>query len=245
MALSLPFLSDGVGTQDGPLTAISLADLAPVLLDLWAREEGWNAPGVCIISPPGGGKTVTIGTWACRHLTLPEPPDVLLVDPMRGDYRRLVRALGGQIIRISTSPEVVINPLDLPPSRILSGTGEESEQNPVREQTRLVTGLVALMVAEPTPDGGPGRMTRAERAVVEEAILAAYAVKGILPDDEATWDASPAEVPILPDVLAHLGLKGAGGDPVAQSLATRLTPFCTGTLAGLFSGRTTLKSGPR
>ena len=94
---------------------MSLADRAPVFLDLCAREEGWNAPGLCLVSPPGGGKTVTIGTWACRHLTLPDPPDVLLVDPMKGDYRRLVRALGGQIIRISTSPEVVINPLDLPP----------------------------------------------------------------------------------------------------------------------------------
>ena len=99
-------------------------------LDLCARAEGWNAPGLCLVSPPGGGKTVTIGTWACRHLTLPDPPDVLLVDPMKGDYRRLVRALGGQIIRISTSPEVVINPLDLPPATILSGTGEESDAEP-------------------------------------------------------------------------------------------------------------------
>ena len=228
---------------DAYLDAVRAAGRAPVTADFYAREEGWNAPGLCLVSPPGGGKTVTIGAWACRHLTLPDPPDVLLVDPMKGDYRRLVRALGGQSIRISTSPEVVINPLDLPPSRILSGTGEESEQNPVREQTRLVTGLVALMVAEPTPDGGPGRMSRAERAVVEEAVLAAYALKGIRPDDEATWDASPADVPILSDVLAHLGLKGEKGDPVAQSLATRLTPFCTGTLAGLFSGRTTLKVG--
>jgi hypothetical protein len=240
LALSLPFLSATVGTAGGPLVAVSLADRAPVFLDLYARAQGWNNPGLCLVSPPGGGKTVTIGTWACRHLTLPDPPDVLLVDPMKGDYRRLVRALGGQSIRISTSPEVVINPLDLPPSRILSGTGEESKQNPVREQTRLVTGLLALMMAEPTPDGGPGRLTRAERAVVEEAVLAAYALKGIHPDDEATWDASPADVPVLPDVLAHLGLKG---DPVSQSLATRLTPFCTGTLAGLFSGRTTLKVG--
>ena len=226
--------------RDGPLAAVSLTDLAPVLLDLWAREEGWNAPGLCIVSPPGGGKTVTIGTWACRHLTLPDPPDVLLVDPMKGDYRRLVRALGGQIIRISTSPEVVINPLDLPPATILSGTGEESTQNPVMEQTRLVTGLVALMVAEPTPDGGPGRMSRAERAVVEQAILAAYAAKGVLGADPATWGATPQDVPTLPDVLAELENHT---DATAAGLATRLTPFCTGTLAGLFSGRTTLKVG--
>jgi hypothetical protein len=112
LGLSLPFLAAGVGTPEGPLVAVSLADHAPVFLDLWAREAGWNVPGLCIVSPPGGGKTVTIGTWACRHLTLPDPPDVLLVDPMKGDYRRLVRELGGQRIRISTQPEVLINPLD-------------------------------------------------------------------------------------------------------------------------------------
>jgi hypothetical protein len=189
---------------------------------------------------------VTIGTWACRHLTLPEPPDVLLVDPMKGDYRRLVRELGGQIIRISTSPEVVINPLDLPPARILSGTGEESPQNPVQEQTRLVTGLMALMVTDPAPDGSPGRMTKGERAVVEGAILAAYGARGIDSEDEATWGAAPAEVPTLPDVLAELERKAQEeASATARGLAERLAPFCRGTLAGLFSGRTTLRLGAK
>jgi hypothetical protein len=246
LALSLPFLSATVGTRGGPLAAACLADRAPLFLDLYARPEGWNAPGLCLVSPPGGGKTVTIGTWACRHLTLPDPPDVLLVDPMKGDYRRLVRELGGQLIRISTSPEVVINPLDLPPATILSGTGEASTQNPVQEQTRLVTGLVALMVTDPAPDGTPGRMTRAERAVVEGAILAAYGRCGVDAADEATWGATPEEVPVLPDVLAELERKAnAERSATARRLAERLAPFCRGTLAGLFSGRTTLRLGAR
>jgi hypothetical protein len=246
LALSLPFLSATVGTTGGPLAAVALADRAPVFLDLYARAQGWNNPGLCLVSPPGGGKTVTIGTWACRHLTLPDAPDVLLVDPMKGDYRRLVRELGGQTIRISTSPEVVINPLDLPPAKILSGTGEESTQNPVQEQTRLVTGLVALMVTDPAPDGSPGRMTKAERAVVEGAILAAYGAKGIDAEDEATWDATAQDVPTLPDVLAELERKvKAERSATARGLAERLAPFCRGTLAGLFSGRTTLTLGAK
>jgi hypothetical protein len=101
-------------------------DAAALRLDRRAREEGRDAPGLCIVSPPGGGKTVTSGSFVCRHLTEEDPPDVLLVDPAKGDYRRLVRELGGQVIRVSTSPEAVIDPLDLPPATVLSGTGEAS-----------------------------------------------------------------------------------------------------------------------
>ncbi|HEX2515981.1 MAG TPA: hypothetical protein VH257_14840, partial [Chloroflexota bacterium] len=143
-------------------------------------------------------------------------------------------------------PEVVINPLDLPPSRILSGTGEESTQNPVQEQTRLVAGLVALMVTDPAPDGSPGRTTKAERAVVEGAILAAYGRRGIDAENEGTWEATPEEVPVLPDVLAELERTAkAERSATARGLAERLAPFCRGTLAGLFSGRTTLRLGAR
>jgi hypothetical protein len=246
LALSLPFLAATVGTRDGPLAAISLADRSPVFLDLFSREEGWNAPMLCIVSPSGGGKTVTVGTWVCRHLTLPEPPDVLMVDPMKGDNPRLVRELGGVNIRISTSPDVVINPLDLPPAKIISGTGEASEQNPVLEQARLVTGLIALMVTDPAPDGTPGRMTKAERAVVEGAILAAYGARGIDAEDPATWDARPQEVPVLLDVLAELERAAREeASRTARGLAESLAPFCRGTLAGPFSGRTSLTVGAR
>src|SRR5262249_38741097 len=61
---------------------------------------------------------------------------------------------------------------------VFSGTGEASRQNPVTEQTRLVLGLLALMVTDERPGGAPGRMTKAERSVAEGAVLAAYRAKG-------------------------------------------------------------------
>jgi len=230
LALSLPFLSAGVGTAAGPWLCTHHADRSPCLVDLYSRSEGWNAPMVCIVSPPGGGKTVTIACWACRHLTLPEPVDVILIDPVKGDYRRLVRRLGGQIVRISTTPDLVINPLDLPGATTKSGTGEESGQNPVWEQTRLVTGLIALMVSD------LGRLTKLQRAVVDQCVLAAYTAKGILPNQPATWDAGPDAVPTLADVLAELENHKDGDE-----LATTMRPYVTGTLSKLFTGRTTLK----
>jgi hypothetical protein len=236
LAFSVPFLSANAGTRAGPWLAIQHADAAPLFLDFWSRSEGWNAPMLCIVSPPGGGKSVTIATWVCRHLTLPEPVSVILVDPEKGDYRGLVNALGGQIVRISTDPGLVINPLDLPPYAYQSGTGEDSVQNPVLTQARLVTGLIALMVAEPGLNGSPGRMTKTERSVVEQAILSAYADYGILPHETATWDVSPRDTPTLRDVLAKLER-----DSDAGTLATRLRLYTTGTLSGLFSGHTTLK----
>jgi hypothetical protein len=75
--------------------------LRPHRPDLRAREEGRTAPGLGIVSPPGGGKAVTVGSFVCRHPTREGPPEVLLVDPAMGDYRRLVRELGA---RSSPSP---------------------------------------------------------------------------------------------------------------------------------------------
>lgn len=166
------------------------------------------------------------------------------------------RALGGQIVRMSTRPEVVINPFDLPPATTYGGTGEAGQQtqNPVMEQTRLATGLLALMVAE-----AGQTLRKVERSVAEAAILDAYRARGIDPDAPETWTPPALEgpdhdpqgkgVPLLPDVLTELeragrgrgGRGGHGGSEVARSLAERLRPFCTGTLAGLFSQPTLLR----
>lgn len=231
-----PYLTqpDDVGTPDedgGPLWGVTAATHTPVCVDLWNREAGWPGPHLVVVGPTGGGKTVTLGNEIAEHRTLPEPPDVLIVDPAKGDYRRLVQSLGGQIVRFgSGQSDVVLNAFDLPPATTPADTGEETAQDPVQTQTRLCIGLIALMVTEPGE-----RLRRAERAHVEEAILHAYAERHIFPGRPHTWNVPPERVPILPDILAALEWGGYA------DLATRLKPFCTGTLSGLFSRPTNLR----
>lgn len=236
LAFTFPFLHGNVGTRRGPLWGIAQADRSPVRLDLWSRDEGWKAPHVVLIGPTGGGKTVTAGHLLAEHATQADPPDIIIVDPVKGDYRRFVRELGGQVVRLSTGSDQSINAFDLPPAVIQSGTGEEAPQNPVLVQTRLSAGLIALMVAETDQP-----LRKAERAAIETAILQAYASKGIRPDDPLTWDAGPQGVPVLPDVLQEL--EADTQSAAAQSVAERLRPFCTGTLSGLFSRPTSLRLG--
>jgi type IV secretory pathway VirB4 component len=65
-----------------------------------------------IIAPTGSGKTVTDGTLLMRWATTEDAPDLILIDPVKGDYRTMVEALGGQIVRMSADPKVVINPFE-------------------------------------------------------------------------------------------------------------------------------------
>lgn len=228
---SSPSLTHEVGTGTGPLWGVTIGERAPVRLDLWDTAAGWPAAHVVFVAQTGAGKTVTFGHLLCEHLTLPDPPRIVILDPVKGDYRRLVRSVGGEIIFLGSGRGGTdINAFDLPAATVLSGTGEETRQNPVLVQTRLVTGLLALMVAE---DGQ--RLRRLERAQIEQAIVSAYASKGISADRPSSWTLPVEAMPVLPDVLTELERSGA------DDLAVRLRPFCTGTLSGLFNRPTTLR----
>jgi type IV secretory pathway VirB4 component len=227
--MCFPYLSGDVGTPDGALLGVQLADGRPLRLNTWSTAEGWPAPHLVIIGPTGGGKTITIGSLIAEWLTTPDAPQVIVIDPVKRDFGPLTKAAGGRVVALSTDPVDVINPFDVPPQE----EDEEgtSRQNALLEHVRQTTGLIALLVAEPGQ-----RLTREERAAYEDAALAAYAAKGIIPDAPETWGRGGTDVPLLKDVVAQL----AGGKGVPASLARRLTPYTTGTLARLFDRPTTL-----
>jgi hypothetical protein len=231
LAMSFPFLTGAVGTEDGALLGVQLADGRPLRLNTWATEEGWPGPHLVLIAPNGAGKTVTIGHLLAEWLTAPDPPQIIAVDPVKRDFERLTAAAGGRYVSLSTDPAEVINPFDVPPGTFRGGTGDEARQNALLEHVRQTTGLVALMA--PT-GGGPG-LGLEERAAYEEAALAAYADRGITPDDPTTWGRGGSDVPLLKDVVAGLARDAAG-----KALASRLRPFTTGTLRRLFDRPTSL-----
>jgi hypothetical protein len=61
-ASGIPLTTD-VGTHEGPMWGVALADRPPVRLDLWDTAAGFPAPHLVIVSPTGGGKTVPPATW--------------------------------------------------------------------------------------------------------------------------------------------------------------------------------------
>jgi conjugal transfer ATP-binding protein TraC len=246
LARSFPWLANPISTPTGPVWGLSLDDHAPVRFDPWSDAPEDGLPGspaahLVIIAPTGSGKTVTDGMLLMRWVTIEDAPDLILIDPVKGDYRTMVQAMGGQIVRMSTDPDVVINPFDLGSATVVSGTGHVSERNPVLSQARLAVGLLALMVK----DEGE-KMTKDERTAAETAILGAYARKGIFPKRPATWLLGPSAMPVLADVRAELEHMGKEeGDPEAVHLARGLRRYTTGSLAGLFNRPTNLRLDAR
>ena len=87
------------------------------------------------------------------------------------------------------------------------------------------TVIAVLTGSQPSP---------AEKAALDQAIMAAYHHAGITAD-QRTW-ARPA--PLLGDLAAALR---AGATPAAITLADRLVPYTSGTHAALFSAPTTTR----
>jgi hypothetical protein len=241
LAFSVPWLNRGVGTSHGVYVGYSLEDLSPVFWYPWARQEGWNSGHSVIPAPNGGGKTVLAWTIITGLLALADgPAQIIIVDTIKGDFRKGVTALGGEIVDMSARPDICLNAFDLPDAWYWTGTGERVKRNPVLEQARLCSGFLLLLCKSTSDD---------DEQALEEAILLAYLKGrpfladdargepyGIDPDKEATWTTDPNRVPILADVIEQLAFVD-GGAPLAKKLAR----YTKGTLRGLFADHTKIK----
>ncbi len=91
------------GVGDLPRRPCSGA-LRPLERPAGRRPAGLAGGHLVFLAPTGSGKTVTAGTLKMRWATTEDPPDIVLIDPVKGDYRSMVEALGGQIVRCPPTP---------------------------------------------------------------------------------------------------------------------------------------------
>ncbi|MFI0352840.1 VirB4 family type IV secretion system protein [Actinomadura sp. 9N407] len=180
---------------------------------LWDRFAQDNHNSVTI-ARSGAGKSYFTKLEILRLLY--QGVEVAVIDP-EDEYRRLAHAVGGTHIGLG-APQVRFNPLDLP---------LRQDSDTLTRRTLFVQTLVAAMLGQD--------LTPASRAVLDRALIAAYAARGIT-NDPATWE-RPA--PLLADLAAQLDLAVQTGDREAADLAARLAPYVTGSYSGLFSGPTT------
>ncbi len=180
--------------------------------------SGITNPNLNVLGTSGGGKSYAAKTLLLREFAL--GARVLVLDPER-EYRGLAKALGGNIVDCGGG-RGIINPLQV--------RGEDSDpdddgaargsRGPLASHLRRLRTFCALYL--------PG-LDDAERAVLQDALLAAYSGKGV------TWRTDPETVTTWPTIAdVHAGL------PADSRLALLLRDAATGADSALWAGQTTV-----
>ncbi|MGH8883166.1 MAG: VirB4 family type IV secretion system protein, partial [Stackebrandtia sp.] len=181
---------------------------------MWDRWAQDNHNSI-VLARSGAGKSYFTKTEILRHLY--DGVQVAVIDP-DGEYHHLAAHVDG-VVCSPGAAGVHLNPLALP-----ADPGPDA----LTRRVMFIHTLAATMLgADLAPD---------EAAALDEAVLVAYNAAGI-GTDPATWHHAP---PVLPHVLNALSRSSEPGPTVA----TRLAPYVTGGLSGLFDGDPTpLPSG--
>ena len=200
-----PFISFDLTSNSGILYGINTHNNSLVLFDRF-KLENYNS---VVFGKSGGGKSYTIKLEILRSLVF--GTQVLIIDP-EDEYKYLADTVGGSPVKISINSDQHINPFDLP-------TPKEGELGAdiFRSHILDLSGLMKLVLGELTPE---------ESAILDEALIQTYAIKDISPESDFT----KLPPPVLGDLQSILeGLTGA------ESMATRLKKYTSGTFAGFLN----------
>lgn len=181
------------------------------------EDSGITNPNFNLLGASGGGKSFAAKAMLLREYGL--GAQVLVLDPDR-EYRALAGAVGGVVVDCGRDGKGKINPLQV------RGAGEESEgaragvSGPLAQHMQIVKTFFSLYL--PSLDD-------LERATLQDAILAAYAAKGV------TWQTDPATVPVWPTIAdVHAVL------PQNSRLEVLLRDAATGVDSGLWAAQTSV-----
>lgn len=204
----LPITTGEDGVASGVLYGLNAVSGAPVLWDRFGQDN-YNS---ITLARSGAGKSYLAKLELLRLLFTGVTASV--IDP-EDEYVRLAETVGGHVIALGADG-VRLNPFDLP-------AADSGEDVLTRRVLFLHTFIAVLLGSEPTA---------AEKALLDRAILAAYARAGITADPR-TWRRTPPTLADLATVLAE------DGSETAAAVADRLVPYTTGSHARLFNGHST------
>ena len=175
-------------------------------------------PNGLILGVPGGGKSFAAKGEMVGSILL-TGDDVVICDP-EGEYGPVVRACGGQVVRISSTSAHHVNPMDI-------NLDYSDEDNPLALKSDLVLSLIEVIM------GGRSGLTAAEKSVVDRCLPKVYA--GYLEDPR------PENMPVLGDLYDCLLTQS---EPEAAGIATALEIYVNGSLS-VFNHRTDVELSNR
>lgn len=168
-------------------------------------------PNGIILGTPGSGKSFAAKREIVNTFLLTDD-DIIIADP-EAEYRPLVEALGGQVIRVAANSSHHINPLDI-------NSNYYEEDDPVALKAEFILSLCELIL------GPNGRITPKERTILDRCTGIIYR--------RYFENPIPERMPILEDLYNEI-LKQK--EPEAENLSTSLEIYVKGSL-NLFNHRT-------
>ncbi len=214
LATTFPFTSSELTSSEGIMYGINEHNGSLVIFDRFSLE---NANSV-VFAKSGAGKSFLVKLEAFRYFML--NTEVIIIDP-ENEYENLCNAVGGEYISFGFNSPVRINPFDL------SSTIEPGE-NELSMKILSLHSLFKIIM---------GQLSPTEDALLDQALVLTYRMKGITPDP-ATQTREP---PLMEDLYKTLiGME----NPEAAGLAARLEKFVKGSFRGLFdqASNVTLRS---
>lgn len=200
-----PFVSINLTSDKGILYGINKYNNSLIIFDRFSLE---NANTV-VFAKSGAGKSYSVKLEILRSLMF--DADVIIIDP-ENEYEYLTEVAGGTFVKISLASPNHINPFDLPIPR-----QNENPADLLRSNVINLTGLLKIMLGGISPE---------EDAILDRAITETYASRDIT----AESDFSKINPPVMGDLQTVL--KNMQG---AESLATRLEKYVSGSYAGFFN----------
>ena len=175
------------------------------------RKDLVNPNGL-VFGMPGYGKTFLIKR-EILDVFLKTPDDRMIIDP-EGEYKWLVRMLGGQTIRISLNSPIHINPMEI---NLTVKNEKDKDYDPVSAKINFVVSLCELIL------GNNSSLGKREVATID------YACKNVY--YRYAKNPVPENMPILEDLYNELRSLDGEMEEIGRSLSVALSRYTSGSLS--------------
>jgi type IV secretory pathway VirB4 component len=210
-AVFLPFISYEIKQCEA--SALFYGRNALTSNSIIADRKSLKNPNGLILGVPGSGKSFA-AKWEMLGAYLMTADDIMICDP-EAEYHPLMRALGGQVIKIAQGSGTHINPMDIN----LSCDGDES---PISLKADFILSMCELIL------GGRNGLEPVEKTIIDRAAREVYRKYLAAP--------SPDNMPILKNLYDEIK---AQPEKEAKRIAAALEIYVHGSL-NIFNNRTNI-----
>lgn len=176
-----PFTSYEINDPGGVQVGRNRANKSPMFLDLYNRQKYING-NMVIFGSSGSGKTFLLQLLAMRLRQ--QQTQVIIIAPYKGhEYGKACMAIGGTYIRLSPDSPQTINVMEI---RKYDTSVNEQLDGEFSTGGSILTAQIQQMRAFFTllkPD-----MTKAEEAILDEALIETYKERGITKRNKSLLD---------------------------------------------------------